>query len=558
MARLPGLLSRSVVASTLLASLLFGNMALAAQLGPVAKSDTLWRLALQARPDDAVSMPQVIYALWQNNAEAFVAGDINKLRAGIVLQVPTRNQMLATPASQARTWYYQAIKGAVVNPAILTGQLPRVTPEVNAKQTSTTAPITTAPLPANTATLSTQATATGPTASASVPLSAVTTRPPAAEPAGFSLRQQHQLSVQQRYFGQAGSNNQAQAHSLVSLLADWSWQDNAGVHSFQLTPFLRWQQRDSASNLVDLQQAYWRVTGSNWEFKAGNDIVFWGVSESQRLVDVINQVDMVAGVELESRLGQPMLSYKGWNSSGTLELYLLPYFRQRLFADPAGRLTTPWPVDHAIALYESSEQRRNLDVAMRWSQRFNSLDLGVSYFAGNNREPLLIPRPAEQRLQPYYFQMQQFGLEAQYLAGDWLWKLESIYRRSGPQEFMAATAGYEYTQIGVFERSWDLGWIAEYQYDSRGVSALISGQNDVFIGWRLALNDVAGSEVLLGVLQDLDRSNSRSAKIEASMRLSNSIRLRLNGWLFQANDSTDLLYNLRQDDYLELSLDYYF
>jgi FimV-like protein len=545
MARLVRQLSRSAVASTLLASLLFDSTALAAPLEPVAKSDTLWQMALQARPDDAVSMPQVIYALWQNNAEAFVAGDINKLRAGNVLQVPTRNQMLATPAPKARTWYSQAIKGAVVNPAILTEQLPRVTPQVNAKQTPTTAPLTTAPL------------TTSP-APASVPLSAVTTRLPAAELAGFSLRQQHQLSLQQRYFGQAGSNGQAQAHSLVSLLADWSWQDSAGVHSFQLTPFLRWQQRDSTSNLVDLQQAYWRVAGSNWEFKAGNDIVFWGVSESQRLVDVINQVDMVAGVEQESRLGQPMLSYKGWNSSGTLELYLLPYFRQRLFADPAGRLTTPWPVDHAIALYESSEQRRNLDFAMRWSQRFNSLDLGVSYFAGNSREPLLIPRPAEQRLQPYYFQMQQFGLEAQYLAGDWLWKLESIYRRSGPQEFMAATAGYEYTQIGLFERNWDLGWIAEYQYDSRGISALISGQNDVFIGWRLALNDVAGSEVLLGVLQDVDRSNSRSAKIEASMRLTNSMRLRLNAWLFQADDPADLLYNLRQDDYLELSLDYYF
>ena len=139
--------------------------------------------------------------------------------------------------------------------------------------------------------------------------------------ASFSLRQQHQLTVQQRYFGQTGSTGQAQAHTLLSLLSDWSWQDEDGVHSFQLTPCVRWQQRDSASNLLDLQQAYWRYAASNWELKAGNDIVFWGVSESQRLVDVINQVDMVGGVELETRLGQPMLSFKGWNRAGTLELY---------------------------------------------------------------------------------------------------------------------------------------------------------------------------------------------------------------------------------------------
>ena len=154
--------------------------------------------------------------------------------------------------------------------------------------------------------------------------------------------------------------------------------------------------------------------------------------------------------------------------------------------------------------------------------------------------------------------MQQFGVDAQYVAGDWLWKLESIYRRSGPQEFVAATAGYEYTRVGVFNRSWDLGWLAEYQYDSRGVRASVTGQNDIFVGWRLALNDVAGSEILFGVLQDLDRSHSRSARLEASMRLNNSLRLRLNAWLFQADDVSDVLYNLRRDDYLELSLDYYF
>lgn len=552
------------LAKSLLPILLFAWPLQAAELGPVAKTDTLWRLALQARPDDTVSMPQVIYALWQANPAAFVDGDINRLRAGSVLQVPAQSTMLATGAPEARAWYYQAIKGMVapagkplqvskptpVKPAAKA--LPAGVPERSAAEVLTTPP----PDPAPQQTVAAQPST--PVSATPVATAADVVALPATEPARFSLRQQHQLSVQQRYFSQTGNAGQERAHTLVSLLSDWSWQDEDAVHSFQLTPFLRWQQRDSASNLLDLQQAYWRYAASNWEFKAGNDIVFWGVTESQRLVDVINQVDMVGGVELESRLGQPMLSFKGWNSAGTLELYLLPYFRERLFADPAGRLTTPWPVEHDIALYESSDKRRNLDFALRWSQRFSSLDLGLSYFAGNSREPLLMVQAAEQLLQPYYFQMQQFGIDAQYVAGDWLWKLESIYRRSGPQEFVAATAGYEYTRVGVFSRSWDLGWIAEYQYDSRGVQAPVTGQNDLFIGWRLALNDVAGSELLLGVLQDLDRSASRSAKLEASMRLSNSLRLRLNAWLFQADDVDDVLYNLRRDDYLELSLDYYF
>ncbi|MAD73499.1 MAG: hypothetical protein CML20_01620 [Rheinheimera sp.] len=530
----------------------------ARELGPVVSTDTLWRVAVQAQPDDTVSMPQVVYALWRSNPAAFVDGDINKLRTGMVLQVPSRADMLATEVAAARAWYYQAIRGQRMSALV-----PATPP--------TTVPLAEAPPASALPTPVPQPQASGepvvaPTAPAAVATTAQSAEPavttaaaqPEPLPARFSLRQQHQLSAAQRYFGQTGAAGQARAHTLLSVLSDWSWQNDDGSQHFQLTPFLRWHQRDSASNLLDLRQAYWRYAASNWEFKAGNDIVFWGVSESQRLVDVINQVDMAGGVDMEARLGQPMLSFKGWNSAGTLELYLLPYFRERLFADPAGRLTTPWPVEQDIALYESSEKRSNLDVALRWSQRFSALDLGLSYFAGNSREPLLIPQPAAQQLQPYYFQMQQFGVDAQYVAGDWLWKLESIYRRSGPQEFVATTVGYEYTRVGVFNRSWDLGWLAEYQYDSRGLQAPVTGQNDIFVGWRLALNDVAGSELLFGVLQDLDRSDSRSARLEASMRLTNSLRLRLNGWLFQSDDVTDVLYNLRRDDYIELSLDYYF
>lgn len=588
MTRLAGQFIQSFVVSVLLLVVLLalplpGRAAPSFELAPVVNADTLWRLALQARPDDTVTMPQVIYALWLANPTAFVANDINKLRSGSVLQIPPRDQMLVISAAQARSWYFQAKDGPVTmvsQAAADTGLMPvanqpaelpapaaqaslfvsaeplaETTPAAKVAPIAEAQPDSALALPARVAPVASATTTfSNAVANPAGPVAASAT----AVPGRFSLRQQHQLTLQQRYFGQTGEAGQARAHTLLSLLSDWSWQDQDAVHSFQLTPFLRWHQRDSASNLLDLQQAYWRYAGSNWEFKAGSDIVFWGVSESQRLVDVINQVDMVGGIEMESRLGQPMLSFKGWNSAGTLELYLLPYFRERLFADPAGRLTTPWPVEHDSARYESSDKRHNLDFALRWSQRFNSLDLGLSYFAGNNREPLLIAQPELQQLQPYYFQMQQFGVDAQYVAGDWLWKLESIYRRSGPQEFVATTFGFEYTQIGVFEQIWDLGWIAEHQYDSRGLQAPATGQNDLFVGWRLVLNDVAGSEILFGVLQDLDRSDSRSAKIEGSMRLGNNLRLRLNAWLFQAEDPTDVLYNLRRDDHLELSLDYYF
>ena len=76
----------------------------AATLGPVDANTTLWRLALAARPDEQVTMPQVIYALWQHNPAAFRDQNLHYLLKGAQLTVPSREQMLATPAEQAHQW----------------------------------------------------------------------------------------------------------------------------------------------------------------------------------------------------------------------------------------------------------------------------------------------------------------------------------------------------------------------------------------------------------------------------------------------------------------------
>lgn len=372
----------------------------------------------------------------------------------------------------------------------------------------------------------------------------------------------YSLQLQQRYYPQQGEPTQAQHYSSVAFNADWYWQSADRRQHLALQPYLRWDQRDSERNLLDLRQAYWQYVGDGFDIKAGVDIVFWGVTESQHLVDVINQTDAVAHIDGETKLGQPMLNWNLHGRGGSLALYLLPYFRERSFAGPDGRLRPPLPVDQHNPQYESAQAERNLDFALRWSQRFNALELGLSYFAGNNREPLLQPTAQGTlqplHLQPLYLQMQQLGLDSLWLSGSWIWKLETIYRQTRRQDFVAATAGFEYTHVGLFSSNWDLGWIAEYQYDSRDQQAPVPGQNDIFIGGRFVVNDAAGTEILLGIAQDLDNGSSQSGKLEASTRLGNSSRLSLDAWFFRAKHSEDPLYLLRRDDFLQLSLDYYF
>ena len=56
--------------------------------GPVTRNDTLWSIARQMRPDNSVTVPQVMMALLKNNPEAFYHGNVNYLKAGYVLRLP--------------------------------------------------------------------------------------------------------------------------------------------------------------------------------------------------------------------------------------------------------------------------------------------------------------------------------------------------------------------------------------------------------------------------------------------------------------------------------------
>lgn len=553
---------------------------LAETVGQVKADTTLWRLALKARPDEHVSMPQVIYALWQQNPHAFRQNNLHHLIQGAVLTSPSREQMLATDAATAKTWYYAQLAEQPLpsHTKTVTSTLGSLRDGNNAvTSVSAQQPVTRADNNSNTHTEIITAPDTSDNSVSPViatvaqagsrddsEASADTTgsrdayaAAPKNTTAKGSWRVQHEFAAEQRYFNRTGMQGAAHFHSLLSYRGQWSYEDATRRHNVNIEPYLRWHQRDSDSHLVDLQQAYWRYIGTGWEVKAGIDTVFWGVTESQHLVDVINQTDVTAGVELEAKLGQPMLSLRRTGKVGTLDIYVLPYFRERQFPAPAGRLGPPLRVNQDLTWYESSDGKHNLDVALRYSQRFAGMDVGLSFFSGNNREPWLQLTPSGE-LQSLYYQMEQYGVDLQWVQGEWLWKLESIYRRTGYAEYVAATGGFEYTQIGAFAQVWDLGWIAEYQYDSRGDQATLPGQNDLFLGWRLALNDLAGSDFLVGVLQDLDNKQSRSMKLEGSTRLSDNMRLSVHAWLFQTDDPFDRLYLLKRDDYIALQLSYYF
>lgn len=66
----------------------------------VAPGDTAGRIAARVKPVE-VSLDQMLVALLKANPDAFIAGNVNRLRAGSVLDVPTSADALATPPDEA-------------------------------------------------------------------------------------------------------------------------------------------------------------------------------------------------------------------------------------------------------------------------------------------------------------------------------------------------------------------------------------------------------------------------------------------------------------------------
>ena len=67
----------------------------------VQAGDTAGRIANAHRPA-GVSLDQMLVAMLQANPDAFIQGNVNRLRAGAVLQMPSESAAQATPAAEAR------------------------------------------------------------------------------------------------------------------------------------------------------------------------------------------------------------------------------------------------------------------------------------------------------------------------------------------------------------------------------------------------------------------------------------------------------------------------
>jgi hypothetical protein len=336
---------------------------------------------------------------------------------------------------------------------------------------------------------------------------------------------------------------------------EWYLESADATQSLTFTPFIRLDQHDAERTRWNIRELSWDYVARTWELRAGVRKVFWGVTESDHLVDVVNQTDLAEDLDGESKLGQPMLNLALIRRWGTLDLFTLFGFRERRYLGDTGRPGLPLPLDRHGATVE----RRHVDWAARWSRTAGPLDLGVSHFRGTSRDPRCLPtdEPGGLLVPPYEI-VDQTGLDLQLTQGGYLWKLEGINRAGQGPRFAAVTGGVEYTFANLGPRGLDVGLLAEYSFDERGGEVLTPLGDDIFVAVRLALNDVQSTQALTGVA--IDRSSGASfLTVEASRRFGArwTLDLRARGFIAVPPDD-HFLFALRNDDHVQTSWNYHF
>lgn len=376
--------------------------------------------------------------------------------------------------------------------------------------------------------------------------------------------------------GQYKNQGQRRQSNAIVLEPELYLESDAGS-SFNLKAFYRYDSMDANRRRGDLREAYFLWYGEagegEWELRLGIDQIFWGVTESTNIVNIINQSDLAEDPLDKEKLGQPM-AHLTWSADwGVTEFFVLPYHRKRTYSGMNGRFRSPLVVDNSRALYEDSDGKRHVDYAVRYSHSIGQVDFGVSGFSGTSRKPFLMPDPplcpatdppSCTWLLPYYGQIRQFGLDLQVTLESALLKFEGI-RRNGArnkmgkeEDYSAYTVGGEYTFYSVFDSNTDITALGEWIYDSRGPRSTEDLEHDVFLGLRWALNDTQDTEFVVGYVADT-KYDTATLSTEFNRRISDRYSLETQLFIIERADVKDTAFHaIRKDSNFRIRLNYNF
>lgn len=319
--------------------------------------------------------------------------------------------------------------------------------------------------------------------------------------------------------------------------------------SLDLRLFYNWDLEDEERRYYDLREARLNYSSGRWQFEAGNAVVFWGVSETINIVNVINQADLKESVDGKEKMGQGMLVSRYSGNINSFSIYYLPSF------EPLDYPERPSPT--IKILQDQPRFEKNADEgewAARWVGAFDFGDVGLSYFNGIRRDPLLVRSGESAALIPLYVKSEHMALDSVLFWSDAIVKTELLLGKEQEEDFFAYNLGFEYPTFPSFSWWQDAAWIAEFVFDSRDEKSGSMGQKDIFLGGRFNMGDLSQYELRIISGLDLDHY---SKYLDFSFRHRLTDYIQWSAKIIQFMDVGDEDYRIKlveDEDFIELEL----
>ena len=366
-----------------------------------------------------------------------------------------------------------------------------------------------------------------------------------------------------------------------------------------------------------LEDAYYRTQFNDSDFLIGYNVENWGQAVSQSVTNVLNPVDFSDRSPGASLLGTPMINVNYTTPTGTYSAYLLTGFVGSNFEeDPGTRQRSFFNTDTSRAYFEKANEN-DIDLSLRYTNNFTlgagSVDLGVSYFNGTDRTPVLLPgctnslgtiteaacsNTNDQVVSiyeglgsggfdtdsfwdfvtdnlndtvaggisaipgigfvPYYQEIEQIGLELNYAVNDVQLRFEGTYTETSKSGYFETVVGGDYT-FNNFAGTDDTMTVAvEYLYNEQGRSnPFVIFEDDIFVGVDYRTNNERDLRFNLGAFYDLS-SSAMLTTASAAMRLTDSLTFEVSAQKAFASSYNDPLAFIRKDGFVELKLRSFF
>lgn len=109
--------------------------------GPTVTQENVWQIAQRYKTSDTI-LPQIVLAIVGANPDAFTDGNLNGLKVGVRLKIPSAQEFIKVPADLAtlevmahdKAWNEKTAINHVLSPPYMSGQTSNITPPVEYSQ----------------------------------------------------------------------------------------------------------------------------------------------------------------------------------------------------------------------------------------------------------------------------------------------------------------------------------------------------------------------------------------------------------------------------------------